>query len=78
MVDGESIDILKTVDLSKEKNGNAPSYEIEVREFDTGNNLMINGQKTYTAKTTEDPNNIQFIEITPGGLLITCSLLIII
>ena len=68
MIDGESIDILKTVDLSKEKDGNAPSYDIQVREFDTGNNLMINGQKTYTVKTTEDPKDTQFIEITPGGL----------
>ena len=69
MVDGESVDILKSVDLSQTKNGNIPSYEIQVREFDTGNNLMINGQKTYTVTTTEDPNNTQFIEITPEGLL---------
>ena len=68
MVDGESIDILKTVDSAKSVDGKTPSYEFQVREFDTGNNLMINGQKTYTVTTSEDPNNIQFIEIAPGGL----------
>lgn len=65
LIDGESVDIIKTLDADKE--GRMPSYEFQVREYDTGNNLMINGQKTYTVIPSEDQNNIQFIEISPGG-----------
>lgn len=67
MADGETIDIIKTFSADKSKDGKMPSYDFQVREFDTGNNLMINGQKTYTVKTSDDPNNVEFIEIAPGG-----------
>ena len=71
--DGESVDIRKTIPAGEGGVAGKPSYDFQVREYDTGNNLMINGENTYTVTTSDDPQSIQFVEITAQGLY--CSFL---
>ena len=64
---GESVDIKKSIDSPG--GAKKPSYDFQVREYDTNNNLLINGQQTYTIQPTEEETNVQYIEISAQGML---------
>lgn len=52
--DGQTVNLTKTIHSSA---NDLNEYEFKVHEFDTNNNLLINGAEAFTIKASNDPAN---------------------
>ena len=62
--DGQTVNLTKTIHSST---SDLNEYEFKVHEFDTNNNLLINGAEAFTIKPSNDPATRTYIRITPSG-----------
>ena len=62
--DGQTVNLTKTIHSSA---NDLNEYEFKVHEFDTNNNLLINGAEAFTIKASNDPATRTYIRITSSG-----------